>query len=200
MSFAPLGTLRLNLQAVVLHFDVEVVAEEAMEPAGQLLRLREIVAEDELAELAGGAAGEADQPVVVRFEQLLVDTGNMVETLGVGERRHLDEVLEAGLVLGQQREVVGGIATALAVTLGAPARGNVRLVADDRIESGSLAFLVELDGAEEIAVIGEGAGVHALGLDVGDELRDPARAVEEAVVGMAVEMDEGSFSHGVASS
>ena len=57
------------------------------------------------------------------------------------------------------------------------------------------AFAVELDGPVEVAVIGHGQGVHALLLDVLDQLRDAAGAVEQAVVGVAVQMNEGPHRH-----
>src|SRR2546430_1672008 len=77
-SDGPLGARGLHLEAVVLHLDVEVAAEEAVEPLGQSFGGGEVVAQDELAEFAGGAAGQADEPLVVGFEQLLVDARDVI--------------------------------------------------------------------------------------------------------------------------
>ena len=191
----PLGAAALDVQAVVLDLDVEVLAERLVEPDGDFLRLVQLVLEDELAELARRAARQADEPFAVSGEDLLVDARDVVEAFGVGDGAELDEVLEADLILGEEREVVAGVAPFLGLAISAMSRGDVRLVADDRIDAGGLAFLVELDRPEEIAVIGEGRKRSCPRLDVGDELLDSAGAVEVmAVVGMAVEMDEGSFS------
>ena len=77
-------------------------------------------------------------------------------------RRHLDEVLEAGRVLGEQREVRVGVALRGRPSRSVPAAGgDVRLVADDRVDAGLLALAVELDRPVQVAVVGDGAGVHA---------------------------------------
>jgi hypothetical protein len=57
---------------------------------------------------------------------------------------------------------------------------------------------MELDGAGERAVIGERDGRH---LELGSprgERRDPARSVQDRVLGVDVEMDEGRLGHGKA--
>src|SRR5262249_47037584 len=64
-----------------------------------------------------------------------------------------------------------------------------------RIDAGVLAFLVKLDGTVEIAVVGHGQGVHAEFLDACHELRNAIGAVEQAVVRVAVQMNE-AIGHG----
>jgi hypothetical protein len=189
------GALLLDVQAVVLDLDVEVVAEDAVEPAGQLRRLVDLVLEDVLAELARGAAGQADQALLVRFEQLLVDARDVVVALQEGDGGHLDEVLEAGAVAGQQGEVVAGVAAAAGLAVGALAGGDVRLVADDRVEAGRLALAVELDGAVQVAVVGQGQGVHAQLPGPRHQLGHAAGPVEQAVVAVTVQVDEGTVGH-----
>ena len=99
-------------------------------------------------------------------------------------------------LLGQQRQVEAGVAAAAGLAVGALAGGDVGLVADDRVEAGGLALAVELDGAVEVAVVGQGQGVHAQRLGVGDQLGDAAGAVEQAVVAVAVQVNEGTVRHG----
>ena len=50
----------------------------------------------QFAELAGGAAAEADEAFSVRFEQFLVDARDVVIALQERDGRHLDQVAEAG--------------------------------------------------------------------------------------------------------
>src|SRR5947208_14468605 len=88
-----------------------------------------------------------------------------------------------------------GFAATAGLALGTLAGGDVRLITDDWIDAGVLAFLVELDGAVEIAVIGHGDGVHAQLLDAGDQLGNAVGAVEQAVVRVAMEMNE-TIGHG----
>ncbi len=188
----PVGALLLDVQAVVLDLDVKVLAEDAVEPARQLFRLVELVLEDEFAELAGGAATETNDAFLVYFQQLLVDARDVMIALHEGDGGHLDEVAKAGAVLGQEREVEAGLAAARRPLLGALAGGDVGLVADDRVEADGPAFLVKLDGAVEVAVVGEGEGVHALRLGVGRQLGEAVGAVEQAVVAVTVQMNEGT--------
>ena len=60
---------------------------------------------------------------------------------------------------------------------------------------GGLAFLVELDGPVEVAVVGHGQGVHAQLLDVRHQLGNPVGTVEQAVVAVAVQMNERTICH-----
>src|SRR5262249_31263153 len=54
------GAALLKLQAVVLDFDVEVVAELPSEPLGQSGRFLKLILEDEFTKFAGGAAAQTD--------------------------------------------------------------------------------------------------------------------------------------------
>ena len=58
-----------------------------------------------------------------------------------------------------------------------------------------LGLVVELDRAEQIAVVGHGDGGHLLLCDELHQLRDLAGAVEQRVVGVAVKVDEGRVGH-----
>ena len=83
----PRRTASLDVQAVVLDLDVEILAEEPGEPFGQLLRLVQLVLEDELAELARGAAAQADDAFLVGLQQFLVDARDVVVAFQVRRRR-----------------------------------------------------------------------------------------------------------------
>ena len=64
----------------------------------------------------------------MRGEQFLVDARLAVKAFEKGGRGQLDQVLEAGAVLGQQRQVVAGlfIRVGLLVHAGCPARCRLR--------------------------------------------------------------------------
>ena len=73
--------------------------------------------------------------------------------------------------------------------------GDVDFAADDGVNAFGFGGIVELDGAEEVSVIGHADGGHLLfGADL-HELVDFAGSVEQGVVGVVVEMNEGSLSH-----
>ena len=76
---------------------------------------------------------------------------------------------------------------------------DVDFTADDRVHAFGLGGVVELDGAEEVTEVGHGDGGHFLFDDRIHELADFTGAVEEGVIGVAVQMDERVFRHGVVS-
>ena len=86
----------------------------------------------------------------------------------------------------------------VAVGIGARfvASGDVDFAADDGADAFVFGGVVELDSAEEVAVVGHADGGHfLLGADL-HELVDFAGAVEEGVVGVVVKVDERGFGHG----
>ena len=99
---------------------------------------------------------------------------------------------EAGLVLRQQRQMETGFLAAGRLTLGQLAGCDVSLVTDDRVQSAGRALAVELDRPVQVAVVGQGDGVHALVFGVLDQLGDAVGAVEQAVMAVAVQVNEGS--------
>jgi hypothetical protein len=91
--------------------------------------------------------------------------------------------------------VIARFAALLHGAVGAVGRRHVRLVADDRINAGVLALLVEFDRAEEVAVIGHRDRVHAERLGMRDQFRHPVGAIEEAIVRVAMQVNEGTLGH-----
>ena len=186
----------LDVQPVVLNLDVEVRSEQSREPLRHLLRLVELVTEDAFAKLARRAAAQADEPLLVRFEQLLVDPRHVVQPFKECDRRHLDKVAKAGVVAGQERQVIRRVAALGPGGPLAPVAGrDVGLVANDRVDARRLALAVKLDRPIEVAVVGEGQRVHAAGLGVRNEFGDAIRAVEQAVMAVTVQMHERPIRH-----
>ena len=84
----------------------------------------------------------------------------------------------------------------LALLLRVPVVGDVDLAAEHRLDSLVPRRLVEVDRTGERAVVGERDRRH---LELGGalrEVRDPAGAVEDRVLGVDVEVDERRFGHG----
>ena len=172
-----------------------------MEPGGDFFGLGDVFTvragafEDGPTEFTGDAAAKADDAFVELFEKFAVDARFEVEALEVGLGGEFDEVAEAGTVLGEKREVVTGFFEIAGIFFEAAVGGDVGLVADDGVDAFLFGLLIELESAVEVAVVGEGQGVHAVGLGAGDELVDGAGAVEEAVMAVAVEVNEGLSAH-----
>jgi hypothetical protein len=141
---------------------------------------------DRLGDLAAQARRHADQPLAVIAQQLLVDPRVVIEPLevplGVEER----QVLVADLVLRQQDQVkVAAVGPVVAV-----GRRDVGLAAKDQLHPGLLGLAVEVERAEHVAVIGDRDRVHPEVLDLGEQILHPDRAIEQAVLGVEVQMRE----------
>ena len=186
-DFALLG------DAVVLDLDeIIFAAEDFDEAAAGLARLLVAVVEQVLRHERGEAAGEADQAVGVLRERLEVGARLVIKTLEVRVGDELEEVLVAGEVFREQAEVKDGFAVVVGAAVFFEAGGfdEVEFAADERLDALGLGLVVELDRAVEIAVVGEGEGAHA---ELGGAIHQPvdaAAAIEQAVVGVDVEMDE----------
>ena len=161
-----------------------------MKPLGQLNRFVHLILEDEFTEFAGSAAAQTDDSFFVCGQNILVDPRHVVVTVQEGDRGHADEIAEAGAILSEQSEMKTGIAAAAGFSIAAFARGHVSFIADDWIEAGRSALLIKLDGAVKIAVIRQSQGVHALLFGAGDELRNSAGAIEQAVMTVTMQMNE----------
>lgn len=185
-----LETHALDFDVRVLNLHVEAVTEDFDVPFGELAGLVHFFGEDQLGEFAGRAAGEADQPFAVPLQQFLVDPRLVVKTFEVRGGRHLDEVVKAGLIHGQQREVRLGFLHLGRGFVRAMSWGDVGLVADDGLELVGSALVVEVHGPVDVAVVGHGDGVHAHAFDLLDEVANAIGPVQQAVLRVAVQVNE----------
>jgi hypothetical protein len=129
----------------------------------------------------------ADEPFRVLRQQVQIDARLVIEPLQVPRRDQLDEVAIPLLVLAQQHHVV--VAVRIRARL-VPLLRNVHLAPDHRMHSRRLGRVIELDRAEQVPVIGHGHRRHLL-LDHGlHELVDIAGAIQQGIVGMAMQVDK----------
>ncbi len=182
----------LLLEAVVLELDVERAGLERVAEASQLGAPRVLaLVEDALREHPAHAAGEADQALLVLLDEVEGDARReLARGLDMAAGDDADEVPVAGLAGGEEDQVVHGLVAAGAALGVTGAARHVDLAAEDGLDALLLARLVELDGAEHVAVVGERHRSHAERLRPGDEVLDLERTVEQRVLRMDVEMDE----------
>ena len=180
----------LLVDALILHLEEEVPgAEDVAIRGGGLDRLLLLLAADAGGDLSLEAAAQADQPGRMLRQQVLVDARLVVEALGVAGRHQLDQVVVALAGLGEQHQVIRGLARRAA--LGAPiARGDVDLTAEDRIDPALARLIVEHDRREHVAVLGDRRGRHLQLHRRVEQLLDAARAVEQRVLGVQVQVNE----------
>ena len=165
------------------------------EPLCQLDGFVHLIFEDELTEFAGSAAAETDNSLLMGGENLLVDPRNIVIAFQEGDGGHANEVAKSGAILGEQGEVKAGVAAAAGFPVGAFAGGHISFVTEDRIDARGPAFLIKLNSPVEVAVIRESQGVHPQLFGARNQLGNSAGAVEQAVMTVAVQMNEGSVRH-----
>jgi hypothetical protein len=176
--------------------EIVVLAEDLLVPARRLPGLGEVARADGPRDLRVQAAREHEQPLGVLGQQLLVHPRLVVEALEIGLGDQLDEVAVAGDVADEDGQVVGALVTAvLRAPLGARARRDVELAADDRLHARLHRRLVELDRAEEVAVVGQRDGREVEVLGLLDELLELGGSVEEAVLRVDVQVDELGVVH-----
>ena len=155
---------------------------------------------DALAQVVGDGGAEVavdgDQALAPAFERALVHPRLVVEALEVAVGGQLDQVAPALLVAGQQDQVESAVGDAVRLLVAA-VRGlrldvgrHVRLDAEDRLDVLLPAGLVEGDGAEQVAVVGQRYRVHAEPGDAVDQGAHPVAAVEQRVLRVEVEVDE----------
>ena len=172
-------------QAVLLQLEV-VSVERLARPVRQLQGVVATAVHEQPVDLAGVAAGEGDEAATVLFQQLPVHARLIVVALQVGLGDQRQQVAIACLVASEQRQVVGRLL--LRVARAAVAGGNVRLDADDGLDTPAARLLIEVEGAVEGAVVGDGAGLLPQLLCAVEELGDAGEAIEEAVLGMKVKV------------
>ena len=77
------------------------------------------------------------------------------------------------------------------------ALGDVDLAPDDGLDVPLAGFVEEIRCGEKIAVVGDGHGGHLLARSLIEKLRSLASPVEQAVIGVDVEMNELGLPHGL---
>ena len=192
----------LFVEAVGLDLhEVVVAAEDFLVPAGGGAGAAGLVGGEQARDLGVEAPREREQPLGVGREQLPVHTRLVVIALEVGRGDEPDQVAVAGEVPHEHGEVVRALVGAvLGAALGPLARRHVELAAEDRLDPLLLAGQVEVDGAEQVAVVGQRERREPQLPRPRDQLVELRGAVEQAVLGVDVQVDEvGVPLHQVAS-
>ena len=181
----------LDLEPGVLDLEIgRIRPEDVTKIRDLLLGLGGVPVLERLADPAGEAAREREESLGVALQELPVDPRLVVVALEVAGRGELDQVRVALVRLGQKGQV------RIALLLRPAVVGDVDLAADDRLHACLPGLLVELDRAGERPMVGEGDGRHLELRGPRREVRDAARAVEDRVLGVDVEMDERRLRHG----
>ena len=126
----------------------------------------------------------------------MVDAGLVVVALEVGVGDQAAEVLVALPVL-REEDQVEGLAVGLAFLVAHASPGDVRFHADDGLDALRLHRLDERHRSVQGAVVRDGHGVEAELGSLFGEVVDAAEAVQQAELGVEMEVDEvvGGYGH-----
>ncbi|CAB4582032.1 unannotated protein [freshwater metagenome] len=193
----------LRRNAVVLQFDEQVVLAEDLLKTSRLGEgVVVVVAQEGLQNVTTETTGGGDEALVMTFEKLPVHAGLVVVPLEERQAGQLDEVLVAGVVLGEQREVVVELPPAFGLASGVvhqstPCRafetGLVRQVglgADDGFDPVRPTFLVEVEHAVHVSVVGHAEGRLSVLDRLGHQLVELRGAVEHRELGVNMQVRE----------
>src|SRR5262249_47985784 len=144
--------------AVVLNLDVEIrLAEDFLIPGAKAFGLVGLVVKDKVGKLRRRTSRQANKPVGVALEDLLVDARLVIEAFEKRERREPHQIAKPGRVARQERQMKGVFLAGDSASppLGPLSRCDVRLEADDGKNSRGLGLPEELNSAIQVAVIRE---------------------------------------------
>ena len=173
-------------QAMVLDLQVVVIPIEDIQVFQHgLLGGFQFAPEQVAGHFPGDAGGQADEPFAVLAEDFFIDPGFIIEAFHFADGYQLHQVLIASLVFRQEDQVVELVPGFQAFVQVGPG-GDVHFTADDGLDPGFPAFLVELDDSVHDPVVRNGQSRHPQFLGILDQFRDTAGPIQEAVLGMGM--------------
>ena len=180
--------------AGALELEIEPPGEQRLPVARERVRTVRVAGDERLADVAGAAARQRDQPAgAVLAEPFAIELGApAVLVLAEGARQPAAQPQIALAVLREQEDAEGLVAI---VRIGEPA-----VASDDGLHALAAGGRVELHGAEEIREIGDREGGHAVGAGACDGIVDTDGAVDDRVLAVESQMDEAGIGHGTAGS
>src|SRR5208337_2168916 len=121
-------------------------------------------------------------------QQRLIDSGLVIVTFQKGGRGQLEKISVTSLIFAQEHQVVGPVCIRRAVK--AARGGHIDFAAQNRLEPPLQRSLVELHCPKEVSVVRYGDGRHLEPSRAIHQAVNFTSAVEQAVIGMEVKMDE----------
>ena len=149
---------------------------------------------DRHVDLAFEATAQPDQTGRMFRKDFLVDPRLVMKSIEMRGGDHLHQVSVAGLVLRQEREMIGGVALVRGPVFDRAGR-HVSLAADDRFDPGVRGRLVKLNRAVKISVVGDRDRRHLEFLRLFHQLLRPHQPIEEGIFGVEMEVNESIGRH-----
>ena len=197
-------------EALILNLEEEIAfAEDVAEAVGVFAGLVEFVVDDTFGDGAAETGAESDEAFGMFAEEIVIDARLVVEAFEEAGGNELDEIVIALEILAEKDEVIaaacagfeivaifGGGAGFFAAVVAA-ALGDVDFATDDGLDVALAGFIEEIGGGEEVAVVGDGHGGHFLARGLVEKLGGFAGSVQEAEIGVDVQMNKLGIAHGI---
>ena len=178
---------------MALQFDVEIFPKEVEPPAEFLLRLFFFTVQYGLRYLRSDAAAGGYQPLVMFFDQLLIDAWEFgVQALDKTQGTELGQVLIPFLVFGQQQLVVAIIFFTLSAgkRFLVPVVHQVKFTANNGFEVAAFGLRHKLKSAEHITVVGQGDAFLPIAGSLVHHSADLCGSVQQRILSVAMQVYE----------
>ena len=183
--------LALGIHPMIVDLNEEILLPENVAVlSGQIAPALRIALENGAVDFSFEAAAQADEPLGMPGQQLLVDTRLVVEALEVRRTDQFDQIGPPLVRLGQHGQVEGRILARRGLLLVHRTRRDIKLASEDRLDPRLLRLLVKLDRTVKHPVIGHPHRPHAGLRDFAHQVRRTHRAVEHGVLGVQMKMHE----------
>ena len=131
------------------------------------------------------AAGSRDQPFAVFPKKCPVDSRFVIVSIQERSRGESDQVFVADLILCKKDLVIPQAVASVLVIV-----AEIKLAADNRLDSLLLSLGVKFRDAVEVTVVRDGDGRHPHFLAARDQRVDPCRSIEQRILGVTMKMTE----------
>ncbi len=134
---------------------------------------------------------QANDALVEFLQKLLVDARLIVEALQVGLRSQFDQIPEAGPMHRQQRQMKAGFSHRGGSSIATVPWSDIRFITQNRFYVALFTGSVKIERSVKVAVVGDRNRVHAVAFDFGNQVGNAVGSVQQAVMRVAMEMNEG---------
>ena len=180
---------QLFRNAVVLQFNIEILAEHRLQAPCNFISARILSAQERLRNVARKASRQADQPFMMRFKKIVIDARFIIESVNKRFRGKIHQIPISGLVLCKENQM-RRIAVARIADRIVSALGDIGFHAENRFDPFRLACAVKVDHAVHHAVIRNGKRGLPKRFCALHEFRNARRAVEKTVLRMNMQMNK----------
>ena len=127
---------------------------------------------------------------MVFLQEFLIHPGFVIKSFEIGLARQFDEVMVALEIGGQQNQMIIVVVGQQALALSPAARREIGFTPDDGLHPLGRSLFIEVDGAEEVAVVRDGERGLLKIADLLEQRIQLIRAVQQAVLGVEVQVNE----------